>query len=433
MKLVLDALRWLGTRLFGVLAITLLIGGATLLWSWTVEQKGFHDRAAELRIEVEAAFRNWRTYRVRSLEVERLRLQLEADRPNPVLHPSDYLAWRSRMQAADAAIDAARSARDRAKEVYEAGRLRLAEVESRLDDTYGRFQAAILRVWWLIAIAIGCFLFGPLLWKAFWYFAVAPWAQSARPLRLIPDNTAGQLKVVGQGKMVEARIRAGEPLLARMDWVQQYTPGLAKRTRFLLDWRSPLISYAAGLREMTELREAAADHDPTASPTASVTLTSAIDPHAYLLALELTNHPGLTLRPGAVVAMAGSLRIRSLWRMGHVHAWIAGRWRHILFCGTGTLYVTGHGGIDLCPLTQPVVVEESLVVGSDARAEFSAVRTETFWPFFRGRTSLFDYRFSGNYSFIRQVSVAADQRSRSNPFMRSVEAALNGVGRLLGF
>ncbi|MCK6500976.1 MAG: hypothetical protein L6Q38_15975, partial [Nitrospira sp.] len=71
MKLVLDAVRWLGTRLLGILIITLLIAGSALLWSWTVEQRRFRDRAAELRIEVESAFRDWRSHRLRFLEAER--------------------------------------------------------------------------------------------------------------------------------------------------------------------------------------------------------------------------------------------------------------------------------------------------------------------------------------------------------------------------
>ncbi|MCC7375747.1 MAG: AIM24 family protein [Verrucomicrobiales bacterium] len=427
MKLVLDAVRLLGTRLLGILVIAAVIGGAALLWSWTVEQKGFQDRAAQLRIEVESSFRDWRTNRVRFLEVERWRLQLENDRPNPILHPSDYLAWRSKMQTAESAVEAAKAARDRAQAVYETGRIRLAEIESRLDDTLGRLKASVIRVWWIIAIASAGFLFGPLLWKAFWYYAVASWTQSSEPIRLIPDHATGEIQAIGHGKIVEALVRPGRPLIARMDWVQQYTPGMTKRTRFLLDWRSPLISYAAGLREMTELRM------PSGDGTQSVMLTSAVDTHAYLVALELKDHPGLSLRPGAVVALAGDVKIRSLWRIWSVHSWIAGRLRHILFCGTGTLYVTGHGGIELCRTAGPVVVEESLVVGADARSGFSAVRTETFWPFFRGRTSLFDYRFEGDRCFLRQTSVPAGDRARGNPFMRAVEASLNGIGNLLGF
>lgn len=437
MKLVLDAVRWLGTRLLGILIITLLIAGSALLWSWTVEQRRFRDRAAELRIEVESAFRDWRSHRLRFLEAERFRLQWESERPNPVLHPADYLSWRSKMQAAEAAVSAAQQARDRAEQAYQVGRARLAEVEGRLDDTFGQLRDSVVRVWWLIALASACFLFGPLVWKAFWYYGVAPWAQSATPLRLIPEDATGRLEVVGRGKAIEIEVRPDRPLVARMDWVQQYTPGLTKRTRLLLDWRSPFISYAAGLREMTELRsavgESASASSSSPAPPQTVTLTSALDPQAYLLAVELVNHPGLVLRPGAVVAVAGSVGIRSLWRLGHLHAWIAGRLRHILFFGTGTLYITGHGGLDLLRMNQPIVVEESLVVGSDARAEFSAIRSETFWPFFRGRTSLFDYRFSGNHCFLRQISVPAEERTKKNPFLRSVEAALNGVGRLLGF
>ena len=242
-----------------------------------------------------------------------------------------------------------------------------------------------------------------------------------------PIDSPGTCRSVQHGKIVEVTVEADLPLLTRMEWLQQYGPNLGKRTRFLLDWRFPFISYASGLREMTEVRV------KPGQPADRAVLTSADDPNAYLVALELDNHPGIVLKPGVVVAVRGAISIHSRWRLGSIHAWISGRLRHILFAGTGTLYLTGHGGVEWHTVTTPVVVEEALVLGYDGRAAFATARTETFWPYFRDRTSLFDYRFPGGQAFVRQTSAPADARARSNPFMRTIDGLMNAVGKVLGF
>lgn len=231
---------------------------------------------------------------------------------------------------------------------------------------------------------------------------------------------------VGTGKVIEVEVSGDRPLVTRMDWLQQYSPDLTKRTRFLFSWRAPFISFAAGLAEMTEIRVR------DAGTPGRVLLTAASDPNAYLIALELRDHPGVVLKPGAVVALAGDVRLRTQWHLGSLHHWIAGRIRHIQFCGTGTVYVAGSAGVELCAAEQPVVIEEALVLGYDSRATFATVRTETFWPYYRDKTSLFDYRFEGGQVAIRQTASAADARANANPFTRAIESVLNGIGKLLG-
>lgn len=427
MKLLLDTARLLAGKFAAVLLIASVIVGFTFLWNWTREQRGLQDRAATLRIEVETAFRDWQTNRVRALSVEMQLHRLEAARPNPILHPSDYLTWRAEYQTAEAAVAAARNARDRAKVLHEEAGRRLGALEAQVDTTLAQLANAARRTWWTIAVAAAAFLFGPMAWKAFWYYGIARLAGHSPPMQVLTREAPGGCRAVAAGKVLEIRVEPGAPLLTRMEWLQQYAPGLAKRTRFLLDWRYPFVSYASGLREMTEVSVR-----PGQDPGVAV-LTSAEDPNAYLVAVELTDHPGMVLKPGVVVAVRGNISVRTRWRLGSLHAWISGRLRHILFGGTGTLYITGHGGVELRSVEAPVVVEEALVLGYDARATFSTARTETFWPYYRERTSLFDYRFDAGQSFVRQVSATLEARARSNPFMRTVDAVLNAVGKVMGF
>lgn len=407
------------TLLFAALLLAMMAG------NWVRAQRGVAQRVEEARLRVNAARQEWRAARSGLLDVERQLVRLRAEEP-PWYRPLDRLQWNARVTALEQAARTARAARDQAHAAWQGALEELAQVESQVNTAWTTLRGAVRRTGWQVLGIAALVLLGPPIWKAFWYYGLAALASARPPARLLPSETPGRLRPATAGKTLTVRITPERPLLARMDWVQQYAPGLTKRTRFLLEWRSPFTSFAAGLAELTQLRASAADQAGT------VGLASGTDPHAHLLALELENHPGVVLKPGAVVAVAGDITLRPRWHWRSLHPWIAGRVRHILFGGTGTVYVTGHGGVEPCGDPDPVVLEEALVLGYDARAAFATLRTETFWPYLRGRTSLFDYRFAGGHWVIRQTSAPARARA-GNPFVRAVDAVLNGLGRLLGF
>jgi uncharacterized protein (AIM24 family) len=212
-----------------------------------------------------------------------------------------------------------------------------------------------------------------------------------------------------------------------MEWVQQYPPTAVKRTRFLWKWKAPLISCVAGLIEMTEWATTKSDQSDF------LIIASGLDPDKFITRIDITNHPGLSLRPNCVIAITDSVDVTTQWNIKSLHSWISGKLRHIMFRGTGSVFITGYGGI------RPIIpnvnyrVEEAIVLGFERQVEFGTARTETFWPYYRNPTSLFDFRFTGNRNVIAQHALPASMRASSNPFIRAVDAILNGVGKLLGF
>jgi len=442
-KLLLDTLRFAAGKLAAVLLVAAVVVGFTFVASWARSQKDLQSRIDSLRLDTQTAWNDWQTNRIRALDAELRLHQLEAARPNPILHPSDYLTWRTDLKLAQTAAQAANTARDQARNLHDRLRARLDGLESQIDTTLHTLLRTALETWPAIAIAAAALLLGPIAWKAFWFYAIAPIAGRSPPIHLLPPDAPGSCQTVAHGKCIEVAVEPGNPLLTRMAWLQQYAPGLEKRTRLLFDTRFPFVSYASGLREMTEIRARPAEPanpgpnpnpNPDPNPIANtVVLTAADDPNAYLLALRLDNHPGVVLKPGVVVAVQGPIVLRSRWRLTSVHAWISGRLRHLLFAGTGTLYLSGHAGIDWQTASSPVVVEEALVLGYDARTPFATARTETFWPYLRDRTSLFDYRFPGNHAFVRQTAASTDARRHTNPLARAIDTILGTIGRLLGF
>lgn len=424
MKLLLAILRFLTQKVVAITVIVVVLVLATVGWNWWRQQDDLHGHLGESRQAVESAMRDWESRRRELLDVE-VQLQRLREAEPSKLSVTAWLKWREQVKVAESAVSAAEEARNQARTAKETAERSWQELNARVDPLPGTVKKALFATWKQIAVVVAFFLVGPLGWKALWYYGFAGWAGRASAVRLSSEE-AGSVACVGTGKVIEVEVSGDRPLVTRMDWLQQYSPDLTKRTRFLFSWRAPFISFAAGLAEMTEIRVR------DAGTPGRVLLTAASDPNAYLIALELRDHPGVVLKPGAVVALAGDVRLRTQWHLGSLHHWIAGRIRHIQFCGTGTVYVAGSAGVELCAAEQPVVIEEALVLGYDSRATFATVRTETFWPYYRDKTSLFDYRFEGGQVAIRQTASAADARANANPFTRAIESVLNGIGKLLG-
>ena len=425
MKLLFAILRIVTRKAVAVAVLLSVLVAGTFVWNWAREQTQVSERLAAAQARVEVAFEDWRARRAELLRLERQLTALRAEEPS-WLHPVHRLTWQARITALESAVAASRAARDEAHAAWQAARGEIEQLDQHVDKAWTGLLAAARNTWWQMVLLATLVLVGPALWKVFWYYVLAALATHRPPAQIGRADTPGRLAAGPGGKSIEVVVTADRPLVARMNWVQQYAPGLTKRTRFLFEWHSPFTSYAAGLAEMTELTTRAGGE------AGQVRLNAGDDPNAYLLALELDGHPGVVLKPGAVVGVSGAIHLQPRWHLGSLHHWIAGRVRHILFCGTGVVYVSGIGGADLCALDMPVVMEEALVLGYDSRAAFATVRTETFWPYFRGKTSLFDYRFEGGHAAIRQTTALPAAR-QGNPFVRTVDALLNGLGKLMGF
>ena len=303
-----------------------------------------------------------------------------------------------------------------------AGRVRW--YEHARNEIISAFQASLPQIITLVVVVIGA----PPAVKVFWFYIIAPLASFAQPLRYVEADTLGSAVAVVNGNTVEAPVGKKCCLSCRPDWVKAWHPEVKREIQFLWNYHAPAISYVSGLRELTCF---SIDADTDGS---SVTLGNGNDPLMYILRLDLDNHPGFVLRPNHVVAIAGNLNIRTLWNFFSLHAWICGTFRKISFCGTGTLYVRGYGGVTPIDSTDgPRNVEEDFVIGYDSRSVFRTVRTEIFWPYFRNKTSLFDYSFEGPGLTLYESARPPGGAASGNPFKRSLDTIFNVIGKLLGF
>ena len=75
-------------------------------------------------------------------------------------------------------------------------------------------------------------------------------------------------------------------------------------------------------------------------------------------------------------------------------------------------------------------IEEHLVAGFEAHLAFSTVRTETFVPYFLGRTPLIQDRFSGDGSVFRHL---ASDGAKATVFEKATGHIFTALGKFCGF
>lgn len=289
------------------------------------------------------------------------------------------------------------------------------------------------RTKWLIAAALAAYFLGPTLWSLLLYYGVASLLIRGQPIRLGPDPAA--LPEVGASRVsVESPLRPGEILRVKEKFLQASDEGIARRTRFVLDWRIPLTSLACGLVELIELRHGGATGEYR------VTLSNAVDPHIEMAIIDVPAGSSLVLRPsflaGVIQREGAALEIRRHWRLFRWQSWISGQFRFFEFIGPCRLVVAGSRGVraerladregQLAPARR---TNRDATIGFTPNLEYRPVRAETFWSYYRGMNPLFDDLFAGRGLFVLQETATEGSAARAGKFWSSV---WNGVLKVFG-
>lgn len=224
----------------------------------------------------------------------------------------------------------------------------------------------------------------PFLIRLIFFFILAPLAERRAAIRIavpghdhvpIPPSPASRVSI-------PVRLQEGEELLVRQDYLQ--TTSLAGRlaTQWMIDWRTPLSSYASGLVFLTRIR----------GDGESTTVSAIRDPFAELTEVVMPEGSACVLHARSLVAVVQPIgrhiRITRHWRLFSLNAWLTLQLRYLAFHGPGRLIVMGGRGIRLEQAERGRVFGQDQLVGFSADLSYSVTRTETFWPYFFGREPL---------------------------------------------
>lgn len=312
-----------------------------------------------------------------------------------------------------------------------AGRIEAERATESRAVYYARRAWDEARVYVLTALAL--FIFGPTVLKLLLYYGLAPLLARSRPIRLA--DTAVAPPSVGDSRVsVDTALWPGEILLIREKFLQASDEGLAKKTRFLLDWRIPFTSLACGLSELVSMRNVRAEGER------HVTFSNADDPHLELSVIAVPDGGSLILRPsflaGVITPADRPLRIRPRWQLLRWQAWISLQFRYFEFIGPCRLLVAGSRGVRAEHLLEregrvaPARrTNQRATIGFTPTLNYQPVRAETFWGYYRGMNPLFDDLFSGQGVFLVQETNAARGEGEPGRFWASV---WGGVLKVLG-
>lgn len=299
----------------------------------------------------------------------------------------------------------------------------LARLEKSKESGVGWVVDQFLRSWkWLLAIAV-LVLFLPPVLRLLAYFVLMPLVKRLHnPIHLAAGSEAANptLRLGTAVRILPLQLAEGEVLHARSEHVRPVR-GTVKG-RLLYDWSAPFISFAAGLYGLSRIT---GDAEGT-----EATLATPDEPNAYLMRIDFHDHPGVVMRPRHVIGVLGRPELTTRWRWG-IQALATWQVRYVLFAGTGSLIVQGHGDVAATtPGDRATRMEQNLVMGFDSRLNVSVNRTEVFWPYLWGKTPLVDDEFIGSHPLVWQKSSTSGP---GNPITKVFNSIFQAIGKLLGF
>jgi hypothetical protein len=313
-----------------------------------------------------------------------------------------YMAQRQRLAAAGAGsvapfqVDQAR-VEARLQDLGHA----MASMEGQLRDNWWRALCELFaRYGPTAALLVLSAILLPVAIKAFFYFVLAPLATRLPPLSIarelqlagsslpLPPQGASRISAVSQALLLQP----GQQMLIHPAYLQSSPVSSTKRTQWLLDWRFPFTSLAAGMVALTRLHS---------DVPASVTISASDDPLLEIAVVHLPAGSALIFQPRGLVGLICDanqpLTISSHWRLGSLHAWLTLQLRFIVFRGPVTLIVRGCRGVRQERAGQGRAISQSATLGFTTDVLYSTMRSETFIPYLRGQQALLNDRFDGDH------------------------------------
>ncbi len=271
-----------------------------------------------------------------------------------------------------------------------------SELARYLDASWKRWKP-------YLPIALAVLILGPLLYKAFGYYAIAPLVVAAKPIRISEDSVP--IPVIGSsGVSVSLSLNEGQKAWVKESYLQASDESMSRKTRFVLNWEIPFTCLAAGLIELVEF---SAKEGASGS---TITVSTQDKPDMELSLIELGENGSMVVRPSHLVGVASMtgepIRIDRKWNLFRLQAWITLQFRFFVFRGPCQLLVNGVRGVREEKLEGSAEsgrrANQDSTIGFTPDLNYGAARAETFWTYFRGFNPLFDDVFRGKGSFLCQ-------------------------------
>ncbi len=286
-------------------------------------------------------------------------------------------------------------------------------------------RSLAIKAGWILAAII----FIPLVWKLLAYYVVAPLAQVAKPILLGADRpSAGEIEATASQPAQRISLGSGEVLMTKVDYLQGSMGDFSKGTKWLIDWRYPFSSIAAGLYVLTRIKNSGEE-------AGQITLSTQEDATEELAIVTIPEGKSMVFRPHYLVAVTHPLgrppRIKSRWVFWKLHAWVNLQFRYLIVEGPVKLVFSAQRGIQVesvLPTLPGRRVNSHLTAAFSPHLNYSPKRAETFVAYVWGKNALFDDFFQGSGWVIQQQVTGG----RKNPVARIWEGFFGIIGKVFG-
>ena len=292
----------------------------------------------------------------------------------------------------------------------------------------------------VIPTAMNLLLFGflgHLAIKAFLFYVLAPRVTRSAPLCLLP-SVSGSL-ASGRGPAsdladasiksavsVEVKLAPREEMLILHEYVQSSLIAGNKDTKWLLDWSCPWTSLVSGMYALERIRSAGDE---------AIVVSSNNDPFCEIACISLPKGTAMVFQPRGLVGViydpASPLKITRHWRLLSLHAWLTLQLRFLVFSGPVTLIVKGNRGVRVERAGRGRTIRQGSTLGFSANVRYSAIRCETFFPFYAGKTALLQDRFENDtgYYVYDETPIGGRQSGKAE---RGLEGVLDATLKVFG-
>lgn len=360
-------------------------------------------------------------------EIERERQRIEARERKVREEMAGLSAERRRIMVAGGETEEELKRRELLRNEKEKELRKMQEMRRALDNLI-RNEVRQLALTALLILA--ALILIPFLWKLAAYYVIAPVAESSKPILLGSEVPGGDgITATPSHPAQRLHIGEGEVLMTKVDYLQGSMGGFDKRTKWLMDWRYPFSSMAAGLFMLTQIR------NTVGGAAGQVTLSTREDATEELSVVEIPSGKSMVFRPHYLVAVSHPIgtppRIRSRWVFGKLHAWVNLRFRYLIIEGPTKLVFSAQRGVqveEVVPELPGRRVNSHLTAAFSPHLSHSPKRAETFVAYLRGKNALFDDFFQGSGHVIQQQVTGA----KRNPVARIWESVFGAIGKVFG-
>jgi hypothetical protein len=218
----------------------------------------------------------------------------------------------------------------------------------------------------------------------------------------------------------------GEQLLLRPQFLHGTPLEAQKDTRWLLDWRMPLTSLAAGMVGLLRVR---------VEQEQRITVSSTTDPLAEFACIDVPAGAALVLQPRCLAGLLQpgpvSMHISRHWRLAHLSAWLTFQLRYLVFHGPVRLIVQGPRGVRMEAVRSGRSVNQAATLGFSAGLAYAVARNETFPSYLFGQRALFQDRWTGDRGHCLYAETPATS-ARGGLFGRGLGGALDTLLKAFG-